>query len=412
MQRGSAQLTLLLACFTGLATGYSVFAGVVFGLLIGPLSDAFGWSRTAIAGALTLCSAVIVVLSPVVGALLDRYGVRTIVIPSIGLFGIAVAALSTLQGDLWAFYGVALVIALAGIATLPATYSRMLVKAFTQRRGLALSIALSGVGVAAIVLPIGLERAIANYGWRTACLLFAALILLVGWPIVGAWLRDVPSATGAAAAPAQAVVGPVLRGSRWALLRQTPLARMAFACFLLGLSLFGVVVHLVPWLTDELGSTRRAAAAVSLLGASTFVSRLLCGWLLDRVFAPYLAGVVFALAAASLFYIAGEAVAPGILMAVVLLGLANGADFDIISYLVSRYVPLAHYSWAYGIVYSAFLAGVTVGPLLLGFAYDRHGSYSFGVQVFAVAVLAVAGLFATLGQYREPLQVEELPRAA
>jgi len=170
VQRGPAQIRLLVASFAGLATGYSVFVGVVFGLFIEPLSSEFGWSRTAIAGALTLCSASIVLLAPVAGALLDRYGIRRILIPSIGLFGIAVAALSMLRDDLWMFYGVAFAIALAGIATLPATYSRMLVKAFTERRGLALSVALSGVGVAGIVLPFALERAISSYGWRTAYL--------------------------------------------------------------------------------------------------------------------------------------------------------------------------------------------------------------------------------------------------
>ena len=308
-----------------------------------------------------------------------------------------------LRDDLWTFYGVAFAIALAGIATLPATYSRMLVKAFTERRGLALSVALSGVGVAGIVLPFALERAISSYGWRTAYLFFAAFILFVGWPIVIAWLRDVPSRTDTVA-PDRSNKS-ALENARWSLLRRTPLARMAVACFLLGLSLFGVVVHLVPWLTGELGSTQKAAAAMSLLGVSTFASRLLCGWLLDRMFAPYLAGLVFAIAGLSLLYITAADSRPAILVAVALLGIANGADFDIISYLVSRYVPLHHYTWAYGIVYSAFLTGATVGPLLLGFAYDRHQSYSFGVQVFAAAVLVVGGLLATLGEYREPLQV-------
>ncbi len=403
MQRDAAQIKLLVASFAGLATGYSVFAGVVFGLFIEPLSGAFGWSRTAISGALTLCSASIVVLAPLAGALLDRHGVRTILIPSIGLFGVAVAALSAQTGQLWVFYGLAFAIALTGMATLPPTYSRMLVNAFSRRRGLALSIALSGVGVAAVVLPLVLERAIANYGWRTAYLCFALVVLLVGWPVVMAWLREVPPSTTASGVARPETSGSAFWSTRRALLRQTPLPRLAVACFLLGLSLFGVVVHFVPWFSIELGSTQKAAAAASLLGLSTFASRLLCGWLLDRVFAPYLAAGVFAVAALSLFYIGATDLTAGVLVAVALIGLANGADFDIISYLVSRYVPLSHYTWAYGVVYSAFLAGATVGPLLLGFAYDQKGSYALGVQVFAVAVLAAAGVFVTLGPYREPL---------
>jgi predicted MFS family arabinose efflux permease len=387
-----------------------VFAGIAFGMFIEPLSSAFGWTRTAISGALTICSASIVLCSPLAGALLDRYGVRRLLVPSIGLFGVAVGLLSTLQGNLLIFYLLALAIAVSGLATLPATYSRMLVGAFAQRRGLALSIALSGVGAAAVILPLGLERIIAQYGWRTACLTLAAVILLVGWPIVGLWLREVPSTTGADDARnglrARSIPNsPELR-SRLELLTRTPLARMVVACFVLGVSMFGVVTHLMPMLSAEMGSTKSAAAAVSLLGASTFASRLLCGWLLDRVFAPYLAAVVFVVAAASLMYIASSNATAGILVAVILLGLANGADFDIISYLVSRYVPLPHYTWAYGVVYSAFLTGATIGPLMLGFTYDRTGTYSLGVLLFAFAVLVSAALFATLGRYREPLHGE------
>jgi predicted MFS family arabinose efflux permease len=407
--RSTAQIKLLLGSFAGLATGYSVFAGVAFTMFIEPLSSAFGWSRTAISGALTVCSASLVLGSPFAGALLDRYGVRRLLIPSIVVFGLAVGALSTLQGNLVHFYLIALAIALSGIATLPATYSRMLVASFTGRRGLALSIALSGVGVAAVVLPVALERIIADFGWRTAYLSLAAIILVVGWPIVTLWLREVPGSTDVGRATEaqreRSVATAPDRDRRRRLLHQTPLARMIVACFVLGLSMFGVIAHLMPLLTAAMGSTREAAAAVSLLGASTFASRLLCGWLLDRVFAPFLAGFVFLVAAASLIYVAAADAALGILVAVILLGLANGADFDIISYLLSRYVPLKHYTWAYGLVYSAFLAGATLGPLLLGFAYDRSGGYSAGVLTFAAGILVSGALFATLGPYREPLHV-------
>lgn len=408
MQRGAAQFKLLLSSFAGLATGYSVFAGVAFGMFIEPLSSAFGWSRTAISGALTVCSASIVIFSPVAGALLDRYGVRTLLIPSIGLFGLAVGALSTLQDNLSLFYLLAFAIAMSGIATLPATYSRMLVGSFTQRRGLALSIALSGVGVAAVVLPLGLERVIATSGWRAAYMCLAAVILLIGWPIVGFWLREAPSSVNPGEATVTHRDPSFSEATEWSsrveILRRTPLLRMVIACFVLGLSMFGVITHLMPWLTAEFGSTQEAAAAVALLGVSTFASRLLCGWLLDRVFAPSLAAVVFGVAAVSLMYIASSETTHGILVAVLLLGLANGADFDIISYLVSRYVPLTHYTWAYGIIYSAFLTGATVGPLLLGFSYDQAGSYSPGALLLAVAVLVAAVLFAALGPYRVPLQ--------
>ena len=111
---------IVLASALGLAFGYSSIGIVSFGVFVKPLSEEFGWGRGDMSLALTLMSIAIIFLSPLAGTLLDRHGVRRVLIPSILFFGIVIAALSLMTGSLVHYYGMYLLMALAGVCTTPA----------------------------------------------------------------------------------------------------------------------------------------------------------------------------------------------------------------------------------------------------------------------------------------------------
>jgi MFS family permease len=82
--------------------------------------------------ALTLMSITIIFLSPLAGSLLDRYGVRRILIPSILCFGLVFPSLSLMTDSLLHYYAMYMLIALAGTCTTPASYSRDIVAWFNH----------------------------------------------------------------------------------------------------------------------------------------------------------------------------------------------------------------------------------------------------------------------------------------
>ena len=88
---------VVLASSVGLAFGYSSVGVVSFGLFVLPLSQEFGWGRGDMSLALTLMSMAVVFLSPVAGALLDKRGVRPILLPSILLFGLVIATVTAVK---------------------------------------------------------------------------------------------------------------------------------------------------------------------------------------------------------------------------------------------------------------------------------------------------------------------------
>jgi MFS family permease len=152
----------------------------------------------------------------------------------------------------------------------------------------------------------------------------------------------------------------------------------------------GVIVHFVPMLTDAGLTPTRAGALAGLLGLAIIAGRLATGILVDRVFAPRVAFVVFMLSAVGCWLLAWGGVAWAA-QAAILVGFAMGAEIDLISYCVARYFGMAAYGRIYGWLYAVFMIGTAIGPLIAGAAFDRFGDYVAALIVLGSA-LAVASL--------------------
>ncbi len=180
------------ASFIGLSLSYAMFTIFAFGVFLKPLAEEFGWRRDEMAFAYTVTNLTVLVASLLLGLLIDRFGVRRVLIPSIILMGMAVASMSQLTGNIYHFYAMYLLIPLLGAGTLPASYSRTIIAWFFRRRGIALGVALAGFGVGAALVPSVGQLLISAYGWRTAYLIFAAVIFLVALPVSYFVIRETP----------------------------------------------------------------------------------------------------------------------------------------------------------------------------------------------------------------------------
>jgi MFS family permease len=393
------------ASLVGLSFGsYSTFIGVSFGLFFKPLEASFGWSRSEISFAFLICNASIVLLAPVLGGLIDRFGVRQILLTATALFGLTVCSMSLLTSSLWHFYLMYLIIPLFGVGTLPSTYTRVILNWFDRQRGLALGIALSGFGVAAVIAPPLIQQLIATVGWRQTYLVMGVVVLVIAWPTIYLLFREHPNEMGlypdGMAGGSQTLA---IHASGYTLdkeLKQRAFWMIATGFVLMGIAGTGFLAHFVATLTDRGFSPAISAWIFSLFGITIIIGRIGCGYLVDRFFAPYVGTVFLIGAAIGLAILAlSDGILPAILAAI-LLGLGLGAEFDLLSFFISRYLGLKNYGKIYGFIYAAFQVGSGIGVMLMGVSFDHRGSYTIGLWLLSACMLTAAGIVFRLGPYR------------
>src|ERR671934_3120779 len=167
--------------FVTMAIG--VTTRTAFSLLVSPLIDEFAWDRGLVAGAFSFGFLVSALLSPLAGRVLDAYGPRVVILTGVLVMtaGLWLALSIERPWHLYATLGV-LVGGGANLMTYT-THSQFLPNWFVRRRGLAISLAFSGVGVGSIVLLPWVQSLIVRAGWRQACVAFAVLTLVLLVPL-------------------------------------------------------------------------------------------------------------------------------------------------------------------------------------------------------------------------------------
>ncbi|MCW3834520.1 MFS transporter [Sphingomonas canadensis] len=389
----------------GLSVGFSAVASTVFGQFVTPLSQAFGWSRGETTLAVAFANIPLLLMAPLFGVLIDRMGAwRTLCVSQVAV-PLILMSLATLQGSLTQLYISFFLLALFGAGTLPAAYTRIILTWFDRRRGLGFGIALSGVGLASLVLPPISQALIGAFGWRMAIVSIGVLFLLVGGLNVATLLRIRPQGPheidAGAASGSHPAIDP-LSGIPWRkALRTMTYWTIALAFVPLGAASMGLLVNLPSILADRGFSPLAAASGVSILGATLIFARLVTGWLLDNVSTMYVVAVIFAAPALGFFLLADSHTAGITAFAIFLIAFGIGAEFDVMAFLLSRLFGPISYGGLYGGVYAAYNIGVAVGPAYLATRFDASGTYDLALAVFAVLFL-LSGAVLTIVARRVP----------
>src|SRR6202522_2956505 len=132
------------AAFTGVMVSFSPIVPYTFSLFLNPLHAAFGWRRETIGGTFALAAITVALVSPGIGVLLDRFPPRRIILPSIVIFALALASLSRLGPSIQRFYLTYFVLGLVANGTAQFAYTRTILTWFKSRRGLAVTMILTG----------------------------------------------------------------------------------------------------------------------------------------------------------------------------------------------------------------------------------------------------------------------------
>ena len=138
-----------------------------------------------------------------------------------------------------------------------------------------------------------------------------------------------------------------------------------------------------------------------LIGLTVIVGRTAGGWLIDRFWAP----------GAAFFFLCAPAIAcwsfargglsfSSAAFSISLLGFAAGVEYDLMAFLVARYLGMKSYGAIYGTLYGFFALGAGIGPVIFGRAFDRTHSYAGVLQLSAGLFVLGATMLLSLGRYR------------
>ncbi|HEY0746539.1 MAG TPA: MFS transporter [Steroidobacteraceae bacterium] len=381
-----------LACGVGLGCGIASVLTSTFQVFLAPLQAEFGWTRPQLFLALTITLLVVTGLAPFFGALVDRVGARRLILIGLLLEAAVFASFSLQSASLPPLYLRYVALAALAMGTTHVGFARIITVWFDRQRGLALGIMLAGLGVGNAVWPVLTQWGIDRFGWRSAYLLIAGTIVVVGFGTVALVVRESPQSVGLPdASLAEPGATPSQRAqfgmSRREATRTSTYWLMLAAFLLIGVSVSSVQAHMIPLLRSHGVSASLAARVLSVLGIAVVLGRLAAGWLMDRFFAPRVAMVFLAGPTAATALLAAGVTGPWAFMAGLMTGLAVGAEMDVTTYLASRYFGVRHFSAIFAFFYAAYTLGAAFGPLGTAIAVDKTGGYAGPLAVHAVLML-------------------------
>ncbi len=377
-----------LAAFLLTIMSLTVFQGL--GTFVVALQEKFGWSRTTISGAFALARAQGSVIGPFEGFLVDRVGIRRMVLIGYSTMGVGFVLLSRID-HVWQFYAAFTVITVgSGLGGWLAMIT-LVNNWFIRKRSIAMAAAMSGVHLGGVLVPV-LAFGLDSQGFRTTTLFIGILILVVVVPATQL-VRNKPEDVGLLpdGAPRPRPAG----GSSPAVAQAEPdftvreaLRTPAFWLLILvqissSSSTVSLSTHLVPRLTDSGMSLSSAGLVVMTATVVALPSQFLFGFLADRFSKPPIIFGLLIVQASSIVVIAlADGVAAAYVFAV-MYGVAFGGRMPLTTSIRGDYFGRRAFATITGLSYVPNNIFTIVAPLFAGYMFDQTGSYVLPFTVFA-----------------------------
>jgi MFS family permease len=400
---------VVFASVCGLLVGSGAINVFAFGVFLKPVTEELGIGRGFFGSALGATSVMTAIGCVPLGWLLDRYGTRRVMIPGLILCAISTALYATIVPDPMRVY---LLFGFAGFVYAcqsPVPYANSIAQWFDRSRGLALGIAMAGVGLGVALVPKLAGWLIENFGWRGGYIGLGAAVMIIGWLPVAIFLREPanyqPAARRAAALAAASLLPGIAARDAFKTWR---FWSFTLAFFLAIVAINGTLTQIVALLGDRGIPVPVAITYLSTAGFALIIGRIIAGWCLDRFWGPYVAVVFFIIPMVGIALLASGAAGGVPLLGAVLCGLGVGAEVDLMAFFTSRYFGMREYAKIYGVMFALFALANGVGPSLSGMSFDRFHSYVPIFIVYEVLLLVTCALFLGLGPYPYPAPKQEI----
>jgi MFS family permease len=383
------------------------------GVIITPLEKEFGWSAADISSALALRLALFGLMGPFAAALINRFGVRRVVIAAIAMVasGILGSLAMTKVWHLVALWGVVIGLGTGLVAlVLGATVAT---RWFVARRGLVVGMLTASNATGQLVFLPLLAKLTQDHGWRFA-LAFIVVMLVTAGAVALLVLRDRPYDVGLAPFGGRAIEPPPKQNLAFSAMLASPIRALSAArasrtfwvlfatFFVCGLSTNGLIqTHWIALCGDYGVAPVSAAGALAAIGAFDFVGTLLSGWLCDRYDNRWLLFVYYGLRGLSLIALPfTDFSVVGLSAFAVFYGLDWVATVPpTVRITAERFGP-ERSNLMFGWIFAGHQLGAATAAFGAGVSRTELATYLPALYVAGVACVIAAGLVLTLGRPR------------
>jgi MFS transporter, OFA family, oxalate/formate antiporter len=372
--------------FTILCVAYGI--QFTFGVFMPFISADTGWDRGSLSLPYSLYVFVYSALGVVSGRLTDRLGPRIVLTVGGCLLGSGVMLVGQVHA-LWQFYVVFGLIAAAGMSAAYVPCNATVVRWFTLKRGLALSITSSGASFGMFIFPPLATALIAAYGWRRSYAILGLLAIFAIISCAAFIVRDPETMgldpDGQVPLPSQDVLDNSFSDD-WTLAE----ARRTSAFWLLNvifaltwLVVFMPMVHIVPFAVDLGISHFRAAMTISVIGFAGFAGRLAIGAISDRFGRLLTLGMCLLLQALSFVGFTMSSGLSLLYLSAAMFGFSYGGVTALFPALIGDFFGRAAVGAIVGFIFALAGSPAAFGPLIAGYIYNATNSYHAAFELSA-----------------------------
>ena len=399
-----------LAWWIALITFATLISAAAFrsttGVMLEPLEQEFGWTRSTTAGAVSMNLLFYGLTAPFAATLIERFSMKRVVASALLLVAIG-SALTTTIGQPWHLYLLWGAFIGFGTGCLALVFGAAVANRwFSKNRGLVTGIFSAAYATGSLIFLPLFGWMIGAYGWRSVSYVIGALAAVIV-PFVLFFFHDRPSDAGVypygatthpdmgPAAPATAfgslkvLVEASKNGAFWVL------AGTFFVC---GWSTNGLIgTHFVPAAHDHGMPTTTATSLLAVVGIFDLIGTIASGWLTDRVNSMYLLVAYYGLRGLALLSVPavlGPHVKPPLLFFIVFYGLDWIATVPPTVQLCREYFGLSKSGVVYGWVFASHMIGAAIAAAFAGYIRQSHGSYTIAWYTAAIlCLIAAASMF-------------------
>jgi MFS family permease len=396
------------------------------GVLIIPLEKEFGWTRATVSLAISINLLLYGLFGPFAAALMDRFGVRRVMIASLGLVAAGVGFTTAMHSpwQLVLLWGIVVGLGTGTTALVLGAYIAN--RWFVERRGLVMGLLTASTATGQLVFLPLLASAVVHHGWRAAVLIVSGVALLM-IPIVALFMRNEPAdvglrpygaPVGGPETPQGLTSGNPLTTALSALgrgVKSRDFWLLAGSFYICGASTNGLIgTHLIPASMEHGIPEVTAASLVAAIGVFDLIGTTASGWLTDRWDSRYLLVWYYGLRGLSLLFLPYALGTQFVALAVfvVFYGLDWVATVPPTVRLTADIFGKRNVGLMYGWISAAHRLGAATAAFGAGAVRTWLGSYQVAFLTSGVLCLLAAGLVIRIGQTSKSDLVRPRPAEA
>ena len=387
-------------------------------VLMVPLEDEFGWSRSIISLAVGINVLLFGLTAPFAAALMEKFGVRRVVMSALTSVGLG-SGLTIFMKSSWQLILLWGVLVGVGAGSMALVFVATVVNRwFISKRGLVSGVLSAATASGQLIFLPSVASIASHHGWRAASLLVSGGALMMV-PLIYFFMKESPQAVGSTPLGAdvdwQAPVKNDTNPTKLAIsiLRRVSRSKafilLTFSFFVCGLSTSGLIgTHFIPAAHDHGMSDTTAAGLLAMVGVFDVIGTLASGWLTDRVPAKTLLFFYYGLRGISLVFLPAvlfSSVHPSTLIFVLFYGLDWVATVPPTFWLCREIFGVQYGAIVYGWVYAAHQIGGAVAAFLAGVMRVHFGDYALAFYITGAICMLTATLVLKINVKERPLEV-------